>query len=127
MEHERGVRRDPQSSSIQRLKQSVGTLNPLYHTGGTYSQIGMVDYPRYPISELHLGKFPDSLEPQSWKVKLKTEVFANSVFPQITMHWIKEVEEAKSIEDLMTSQSIAGRRDFADYEMLDAKIASALK
>ena len=27
----------------------------------------------------------------------------------------------------MTSQSITGRRDFSDYEMLDAKIASALK
>ena len=36
----------------------------------------------------------------------------------------KEVEIAKSIEDLMTSQSITGRRDFSDYEMLDVKIAS---
>ena len=42
------------------------------------------------------------------------------------MQWIKEVEMAKSIVDL-TSQSITGRRDFPDCEMLDAKIASALK
>ena len=42
------------------------------------------------------------------------------------MHWIKEVEIAKSIDDLMTSQSITGRRDFSDYGMLDGMIASAL-
>ena len=34
---------------------------------------------------------------------------------------------AKSIDDLVTSQSITGPRNFTDYEMLDAKIASALK
>ena len=43
------------------------------------------------------------------------------------MYWIKEVEIAKSIGELMTSRSIAGRTDFRDYDMLDAMIASALK
>ena len=43
------------------------------------------------------------------------------------MHWINEVEIAKSIDDLVTSQSITGRKDFPDFEMRDAKIASALK
>ena len=43
------------------------------------------------------------------------------------MQWIKEVETAKSIDDLMTSQSITGRKDFPEYDMLDAMIASALK
>ena len=43
------------------------------------------------------------------------------------MHWIKEVEIAKSIDELMTSRSIVGRNDFPDYDMLDAMIASALK
>ena len=42
-------------------------------------------------------------------------------------HRITEVEIAKSINDLMTSQSITWQRDFADYDTLDAKIASALK
>ena len=107
--------RDPQSSS-PRLNQGIGTLNPLYHTGGADSHNGLIDYPRYPISEMHLGKFPDSLEFQSWKVNFKTEVCAISPFPHITMHWIKEVEIAKSMDYLMTSQSITGRRDFPDYE-----------
>ena len=40
------------------------------------------------------------------------------------MLWIKEVEVAKSVDDFLTSQSIEGRYDF-DFEMLDAKIASA--
>ena len=43
------------------------------------------------------------------------------------MYWIEEVEIAKSIDDRMTLQSTAGRRDFPDYEMLDAKITSSLK
>ena len=43
------------------------------------------------------------------------------------MHWIKEVEIAKSIDELMTSRSILGRSDFTDYDMLDAMIAFALK
>ena len=33
----------------------------------------------------------------------------------------------ESKDDFVTSQSISGRRDIPDYEMLDAKIASALK
>ena len=43
------------------------------------------------------------------------------------MHWIREVEIAKSIDDLLTAQSSTGRRDFPDYNMIDAMIASALK
>ena len=43
----------------------------LNHTGGTCSHSGMMDYPTLPISEMHLGKFPDSMEFQSWKVNFK--------------------------------------------------------
>ena len=42
------------------------------------------------------------------------------------MLWIKEQEAAKSVDDLMTLQSIEGH-EFLDFEMLDAKIASASK
>ena len=86
-----------------------------------------MDHPRLPISEIHLGKFADSLEFLTWKVNFKTEVCANSAVPHITMHWIKEVEIAKSIDYLMTSRSIAERTDFSGYDMLDAMTASALK
>ena len=42
------------------------------------------------------------------------------------MLWIKEVEVAKSVDDLMTSQSTEDH-EFPDFEMLDVKMASALK
>ena len=47
--------------------------------------------------------------------------------PHLTMQWIKEVEMTKSIDDLMTSQSITRRRNYPDNEMLHAMMASALK
>ena len=105
----------------------LGTLNPLYHTEGTYSQNCLMDYRDIRSRNCILEHFTDSLEFQSWKVNFKTEVCAISVFPQITLHWIKEAEIAKSINDLLTSRSITGRRDFTEYEMLDARIASTLK
>ena len=94
----------------------------LHHTGGTCFHSGMIDYPRFPISELHLGTLRDSVEFQSWKVNFKTEVCSKSADSQLTMQWIKEVEIA-----LLTSQSITGRKNVPDYDMLDAMIASALK
>ena len=45
----------------------------------------------------------------------------------LTMHWIKEVEIAKPVDVILTSRSIVGRRDFPDYDLLDAMIASASK
>ena len=39
------------------------------------------------------------------------------------MHWITEV----TIDDLLTSQSLSGRGDFLDFDMLDAMVASASK
>ena len=120
------MRREPQNSSIPvpRFQCGGGLLN---HTGGTSSHSGMIDYTRFPISELHLGNFPNSMEFQSWKVNFKTEICSKSADPHLTMHWIKEVEIARSIDELMTSRSILGRNDFTDYDMLDAMIASALK
>ena len=58
---ERETRREPQNSSIlvPRFQSGAGFVD---HTGGTCSHNGMTDYPRFLFSELHLGKFPDSLE-----------------------------------------------------------------
>ena len=41
------------------------------------------------------------------------------------MHWIKEVEMVESVDDLKSSRSIKGTHG-PDFEVLDAKIASAL-
>ena len=72
-------------------------------------------------------KIPDPMEFQSWKVNSRTEVCLRTVDLQTTVLWIKEVEIAKSIDELVTSRSIVGRTDFPDYDMLDAMVASALQ
>ena len=120
------MRREPRDSSIPvpRFQKGGGILK---HTGGTSVHGGMMDYTRFPISEMHQGKFPDSMEFQSWKVNSKTEVCSKTSYPHLTMHWIKEVEMAKSIDELVTSRSSLERTDFPDYDMLGAMIASALK
>ena len=41
------------------------------------------------------------------------------------MLWIKEVEMVESMEELKSSLSVAGK-NFPNFEMLDAKIASVL-
>ena len=63
---------------------------------------------------------------QCWKVHFKTKVCSNSGSSTLAMLWIKEVEIAKSVDDLLTSRSIEVG-DFTDLEMLDAKMASAVK
>ena len=85
-----------------------------------------MDHTRFPISEMQLVKSPVSMEFQSWKVNFKTEECSKPADLHLTMHWIKAVEIAKSIDELLTSRSIMGRKDFPDYDMLDAMIASAL-
>ena len=89
---ERENKREPQNSAIPvpRFQSGGGTLN---RTGGNRPHGGMIDYTRFPMT----------LEFQSWKVNFKTEVCSKSADPHLTMHWIKEVEIAKSIDELMTS------------------------
>ena len=118
--------REPLNTSIAlpHIQRGGGMLN---HTGGTYSRRGVIGYPRSPISEMHLGKFPDSMEFQSWKVNFKAEVCSKTADPHLRMQWIKEVEMAKSVDELVTSRSIVGRTYFTDFDVLDAMIASALK
>ena len=88
------MRREPQNSSILAPRFQSGGGIP-YHTGGTYSHGGMIDYPRFLYLELHLGKFPDSMEFQSWKVNFKTEVSSKSADPHFTMQWTKEIWDSK--------------------------------
>ena len=82
------------------------------HTGGTNSHVGMMDFPRVPITEWNPGKFPDFSEFQSWKLNFRTEVCKRTAESQVTMLWIKEVEITKSIDELVTSRSITGQHNF---------------
>ena len=60
-----------------------------------------------------------------WKIRFKNQVTTCSDFPSDAMLSIKEVEMADSLEDLKSSRSVCGK-NFPNFEMLDAKIASAL-
>ena len=91
----------------------------LIHIGGFFLRI--------PITEWNLGKFPDSMDFQSWKVNFRIEVCLRTANPQITMLRITKVEIVKSIDELVTSRSIPRQHNFPDFDMLDAMIASALK
>ena len=68
----------------------------------------MMEIPRSQISELHFDKFPDTSDFQCWKTNLETDVCSCSGCPTVAMLYIKEVEEVKPVDDLMTSQSIEG-------------------
>ena len=58
-------------------------------------------------------------------VQFKTEVCTCSQFPTEAMLWIKEVEMVESVDDLKSSCSVQGIH-MPNFEVLDAKIASAL-
>ena len=58
-------------------------------------------------------------------IRFKNPVAICSDFPSEAMLWIKEVEMVDSLEQLKSSRSASGK-NFPNFEMLDAKIASAL-
>ena len=55
-----------------------------------------------------------------------SEVCAKAKNPTQALQWIKEIETAKSLDDLITPKSITGK-NFSDYEELDLMMATALK
>ena len=67
-----------------------------------------MEAPRYAFSGLHFGKFQDLEDFQRWRVNFKTEVCVSTSTPELTMSWINEVETARSVDDLLKSQSIEG-------------------
>ena len=58
--------------------------------------------------------------------KKKNEVSHPSQYPRAGMLWIGDVEDADSVDDLITSASVTGR-PIPDLENLDFKIASGRK
>ena len=80
---------------------------------------------RLQILNLHFDKFRNPATFAGWMIRFKTEVRTCSQFPTEAMLWMKEVEMAESVDDLKSSRSVTGTHG-PDFEVLDAKIASAL-
>ena len=94
-------------------------------SGGDSSKNYGADQQRLQISDLHFDKFPTPATFACWKKRFKTEVCTFSQFPTEAMQWIKEVEMVDSVDDLRSSSSFRVYFN-AEFEVLDASIASAL-
>ena len=90
---------------------------------GRFSKNYGADQQRLQISDLQFDKFPNPATFACWKRRFKSEVCTCSQFPTEALLWIKEVE---SVDDLKSSCSIRGTHG-PNFEVLDAKFASALK
>ena len=80
----------------------------------------------YLTAEMHLKKFPDPTEFQSWIVNFQVEVCAKAKNLALALQWIKKIEATSSLKDLINTKSITGE-DFSDYEELDLMMAAELK
>ena len=72
-----------------------------------------------------IDKWPHPAEFRSGKL-VKREVFRPSQYLRATLLWIREVKNAASIDDLITSASVAGRL-ISHFKNLDSKISSGLR
>ena len=85
----------------------------------------VVGQQRQKISELQIDKFPAPHSFLCWNIRFKSQVTTFSNIPSDTTLWINEVEMGDSLDEFKSSRSIAGK-NLSNFEMLDAKIASAL-
>ena len=109
----------------QRCQSGPSAKNSVIPSEGDSSKNYGADQQRLQISDLHFNNFPTPATFACWKIRFKTEVCTCSQFPTEAMLWIKEVELVDSVDDLKSSCSVRGIRK-PDFEVLDAKIASAL-
>ena len=109
----------------QRCQSGPSARNSVVPSEGRFSKNCGADQQRLQISDLHFEKFPTPATFACWKIRFKTEVCTCSQFPTEAMLWIKEVEMTESVDALKSSCSVRGIR-LPKFEVLDAKIASAL-
>ena len=123
--HVMSERQTPDTTLDPRCQSGPSARNSFDPSEGRSSKNYGADQRRLQISDLHFDKFPNPATFACWKIRFKTEVCTCSQFPAEAMLWIKEVEKVESVDDLKSSRSIRGTQT-PDFEVLDAKIASAL-
>ena len=115
----------PEQNQDLRCQSGPSAKDSVIFSGGDSSKKYGADQQRLQILDRHFDKFPTPATFACWKMRFKTEVCACSQFPTEAMQWIKEVEMVDSVDDLKSSSSIRGISR-PNFEVLDAKIASAL-
>ena len=109
----------------QRCQSGPSAKNYVIFSGGDSSKNYGADRRRLQISDLHFDTFPTPATFACWNIRFKTEVCTCSQFLTEAMLSIKEVELVDSVDELKFSFSVRGIQ-MPNYEVLDAKIASAL-
>ena len=109
-----------------RCQSGPSAKNSVIFSGGDSSKNYGVDQQRLQLSDLHFDKFPTPATFACWKIRFKTEVCTCSQFPTEAMQWIKEVEMVDSVDELRSSSSSIRGISMPNFEVLDARIASAL-
>ena len=117
--------RRPEQNQDLRCQSGPSAKDSVIFSGGDYSKNFGADQQRLQISDLHFDKFPTPATFACWKIRFKTEVCTCSQFPTEAMQWIKEVELVDSVDELRSSSSTRGI-SMPNFEVLDARIASAL-
>ena len=115
----------PERDQDLRCQSGPSAKDSVIFSGGDSSKIYGADQQRLQISDLHFDKFPTPATFACWKIRFKTEVCTCSQFPTEAMQWIKEVELVDSVDELRSSSSTRGI-SMPNFEVLDARIASAL-
>ena len=125
--HSSTVEKSEKQTPVQDLRYQSGPSaksSVLPGEGDSLKNCG-ADQQRLQISDIHFDKFPTPATFACWKIRFKTEVCSCSQFPTEAMQWIKEVELVDSVDDLKSSSSFRCI-SMPDFEVLDARIASAL-
>ena len=115
----------PEQNRDLRCQSGQSAKNSVIFSGGDSSKNYEADQQQLQISDLHFDKFHTPATFACWKIRFKTEVCTCSQFPTEAMQWIKEVELVDSVDELRSSSSTRGI-SMPNFEVLDARIASAL-
>ena len=115
----------PERDQDLRCQSGPSAKDSVIFSEGDYSKNYGEDQQRLQISDLHFDKFPTPATFACWKIRFETEVCTCSQFPTEAMQWIKEVELVDSVDELRSSSSTRGI-SMPNFEVLDARIASAL-
>ena len=109
----------------QRCQSGPSAKNSVVPCEGGSSRNYGAEQQRLQISDPHFDTFTTPATFACWKMRFKTEVCTCSQVPSEAMLWIKEAELVDSVGDLKSSCSVRGFQ-IQNFEVLDAKIASAL-
>ena len=116
----------PERDQDLRCQSGPSAKDSVIFSGGDYSKNYGADQQRLQISDLHFDKFPTPATFACWKIKVQDRgLFLFTISYAEAMQWIKEVELVDSVDELRSSSTTRGI-SMPNFEVLDARIASAL-